>query len=76
MRIIFTASDLLFGFLSIGPPEMIVILVMALLLFGRRLPEVGRTVGRSLVQFRREMSNIEQELDRAVEDRPNEQEKE
>ncbi|HMS16433.1 MAG TPA: twin-arginine translocase TatA/TatE family subunit, partial [Planctomycetota bacterium] len=35
----------------IGGPEMIVILVVGLLIFGNRLPEVGRSLGRGLMEF-------------------------
>lgn len=39
---------------SIGPTELIVILVLALIVFGpSRLPEIGRTVGKSLREVRR-----------------------
>lgn len=36
-----------------GPPELIVIGVVAVLVFGRRLPQVGLNLGRSLVQFKK-----------------------
>jgi len=34
-------------------PDLIILLVLGLLIFGRRLPEVGRGLGRSIVEFRK-----------------------
>lgn len=43
----------------LGIPEMIVIGVLALLIFGpRKLPELGRSVGRALAEFRRASNDI------------------
>lgn len=50
---------------SIGPWELIVILTIALLLFGKRLPEVGRALGRGIVEFRRGLRGIEDEIEQA-----------
>ena len=43
--------------------EWIVILVIGLLLFGRRLPEVAKGMGRSIVEFRKGLKGIEDEID-------------
>jgi sec-independent protein translocase protein TatA len=42
--------------------EWIVILVIGLLLFGRRLPEVAKGLGRSIVEFRKGLKGIEEEI--------------
>lgn len=43
----------------LGLPEVLLILVLALLIFGpKRLPEVGRTIGRGLSEFRRASSDL------------------
>lgn len=43
--------------------EWIVIGIIALLLFGRRLPEVARSVGRGIVEFKKGIKGIEDDLD-------------
>jgi sec-independent protein translocase protein TatA len=56
----------LLGFMGIGPTEMVIIGIVGVLLFGKRLPEVGRSLGKSLSEFKRGMSGIETELNQAV----------
>ena len=42
------------GFISLpGWQELMIILVLALLLFGRRIPQSARSIGQSVVEFRR-----------------------
>jgi len=45
-----------------GNYEILVLLVIGLLIFGRRLPEVGRSVGKTLVQFRSGFNDFKQKL--------------
>jgi sec-independent protein translocase protein TatA len=52
-------------FPNIGWVEMMVILGLGLLIFGRRLPEVGRSLGRGIVEFRKGLRGIEDEVHRA-----------
>lgn len=53
-----------------GGGEWIILLILGLLLFGRRLPEVGRSIGRSIVEFKKGVKGIEDEIDEASSDRP------
>jgi len=58
---------------NIGPTELLVILVIALLVFGpKRLPEIGRTIGKSMREFRRASEEIRDEFrfDLDAEDEP------
>ncbi len=59
------ASAALLGFFSPGPMEMIIIGVVAVLLFGKRLPEVGRSLGRGIVEFKKGVSGVEDDVNRA-----------
>ena len=51
-----------FGFGGIGPMEMLIVGVVAVLLFGKRLPEVGRSLGKGLVEFKKGIRGIEDDL--------------
>ncbi len=51
---------------SPGPMEMLIIGLIALLLFGNRLPSVMRSLGRGFVEFKRGLSGVEEEIQRAV----------
>jgi sec-independent protein translocase protein TatA len=44
-------------------PEMIVILIVGVLLFGRRLPEVGRYLGKGIVEFKKGLKGIEDDVE-------------
>ena len=53
---------------SLGGPEILLLLVLALRLFGpRKLPEIGRTLGKSLSEFRRATTEFKTTLKREVE---------
>jgi sec-independent protein translocase protein TatA len=54
---------------SIGGPEILLVLVIALLLFGpKKLPELGKSVGRALREFKRASQELRDTLEREVED--------
>ncbi|MCX7831909.1 MAG: TatA/E family twin arginine-targeting protein translocase [Actinobacteria bacterium] len=48
---------------GLGPQEMIFILFIALLLFGpKKLPELGRSIGKAIREFKKATSEIEKEV--------------
>ena len=52
---------------SIGTPELIIILVIALIIFGpRKLPELGRSLGRSLKEFKRASNELQNTLNEEI----------
>ena len=48
---------------NLGPMEMMVVMGIAVLLFGKRLPEVGRSLGKGIVEFKKGLNGITDELD-------------
>jgi TatA/E family protein of Tat protein translocase len=52
---------------SIGTPELIIIFVIALIVFGpRKLPELGRSLGKSLGEFKRASNELKNTLDEEI----------
>ncbi|MCA9257160.1 MAG: twin-arginine translocase TatA/TatE family subunit [Phycisphaerales bacterium] len=49
-------------FQSLGVPELLIIGLIVLLIFGRRLPEIGRALGKSLVEFKKGMKDTDDTL--------------
>ena len=53
---------------SVGTTELLIILVVALIVFGpRKLPELGRTLGRSLGEFKRASDDLKRTWEQEVE---------
>jgi sec-independent protein translocase protein TatA len=55
-------ANLPLAFMGIGPMEMAIVGVVAVLLFGKRLPEVGRSLGKGLMEFKKGVRGIEDEI--------------
>ena len=53
-----------------GGAEWIVIAAIGLLLFGKRLPEVGRSLGKGIVEFKKGLKGVEDEMEAASEAKP------
>ena len=52
---------------SIGIPEMLVIFVIALVVFGpRRLPELGRSLGKAIAEFKRATNDLQNTLEQEI----------
>src|SRR4051794_32101690 len=53
-----------------GPMEMIILAGLGLLIFGRRLPEVGRNIGKGIVEFKRGLKEAEESINHEVSNPP------
>ncbi|NIO48663.1 MAG: twin-arginine translocase subunit TatB [Candidatus Aminicenantes bacterium] len=52
---------------NIGFPELLIILAIALLIFGpKKLPEVGRSIGRALREFRKTSDEIKEKIEEEI----------
>ena len=54
--------QLLAFFGGIGTPELVIFGIIAVILFGSRLPAVARSMGKSIVEFKKGMKDIENEV--------------
>lgn len=55
--------------LAFGMPgwqELLILGVIGLLIFGKRLPEVGRSIGKGIVEFKKGLAGIDEEVEQAV----------
>ena len=67
----------LFGFFGLGTQEIMLLLVLGVLLFGRNLPALGRSLGKTVTEFKRGVKGLEDDMEptaggatRAIEPEP------
>ncbi len=64
-------TSLPFAILDVGTPELLLIFFVILLLFGgQRLPELAKGLGKSVREFKKATSGIEEEIKRAMDEQP------
>jgi len=51
------------GLFGLGGMELVVLIVLGVLLFGRKLPEVGRSLGKGIVEFKKGLKGLEDEVE-------------
>lgn len=56
--------DLLLTALMMNPVVYLVILIVMLLIFGKRLPEIAKSLGKGIVEFKKGLKGVEDEIDR------------
>jgi sec-independent protein translocase protein TatA len=47
---------------GLGTQEMLLLVLLGVLLFGKRLPEVGRSLGKTIVEFKNSLRGVEEEF--------------
>jgi sec-independent protein translocase protein TatA len=51
---------------GLGAQEILLLLLLGVLLFGRKLPEVGRYLGKGIVEFKKGVSGLEDEVQGSI----------
>jgi TatA/E family protein of Tat protein translocase len=54
----------LFGGLQMG--ELIILGLLGLLIFGKRLPEVGKNLGKGIVEFKKGLSGVQEDIEKGA----------
>jgi sec-independent protein translocase protein TatA len=56
-------SPLFANFFGLGVPELVVLAILGVLLVGRKLPEITKYLGKSIIEFKKGMKGLEDNID-------------
>jgi len=59
-----------FAFMTLSPMTVILLLLIGVVLFGRKLPEVGKYLGKGIVEFKKGLKGLEDDFDGSVQSSP------
>ena len=59
-------SPILASFLGLGGWEILILVILGVLLFGRKLPEMGRSLGKGIVEFKKGLKGLEDDVEGAA----------
>ena len=61
----------MFAFIpGLGMQEMLLLLLLGVLLFGRKLPDIGRSLSKTVIEFKKGVSGVEEEISNATSGKP------
>ncbi len=60
--------DCFLAFWQFGPFEIALVAIAALILFGKKLPEVARSMGKGITEFKKGIKDVESEVEKPLED--------
>lgn len=60
--------DYFLAFWQFGPFEIALVAIAALILFGKKLPEVARSMGKGITEFKKGIRDVETEVEKPVDD--------
>ena len=55
---------------GLGMQEVLLLLLLGVLLFGRKLPEIGRSLGKTVIEFKKGWQGMEDEINTTTTSRP------
>jgi len=55
---------------GLGMQEILLLLLLGVLLFGRKLPDIGRSLGKTVIEFKKGFAGMEDEINSAASSRP------
>jgi len=60
-------EQIILAFISMpGPGELLIIGLIGVLLFGNRLPDVGRSLGKGIVEFKKGIKGVDSDIEKAL----------